>query len=315
MDSKMNTKIINSQNSENDLVFNSSEYKKCTEYVCESCEFICNKKSDWTRHISTLKHRNLLNEIRKNYICKVCNKKYKSRMGLWRHNKVCKLKNDNVEDTISNTPFTKEMFDYLIQENSEFKQLLLKQNDTILDIITKKPDSSITTNYNYNDNKSFNLNVFLNETCKDAMNIDDFVNSIKVSLEDLEHTGKKGYIEGISNIFIKNLNELDYHLRPLHCSDTKREVIYIKSNNTWIKETDNKPLLTNAIKSVAHQNIKQIKAWTEKYPDCIKPTSNKNDTYLKILNESMNGYTNEECVANINKIITNISKETAIKKY
>ena len=147
------------------------------------------------------------------------------------------------------------------------------------------------------------------------MNIDDFVNSIKVSLEDLEHTGKKGYIEGISNIFIKNLNELDYHLRPLHCSDTKREVIYIKSNNTWIKETDNKPLLTNAIKSVAHQNIKQIKAWTEKYPDCIKPTSNKNDTYLKILNESMNGYTNEECVANINKIITNISKETAIKKY
>ena len=146
------------------------------------------------------------------------------------------------------------------------------------------------------------------------MNMDDFVKSIKVSLEDLEHTGEKGYVEGISNIFIKNLNELENHLRPLHCSDSKREVIYIKSNNQWIKEMDDKPILTKAIKSIAHKNIVLIKEWTEKYPDCVKPTSKKNDTYLKIVSESMNGFTTEESNANIRKVISNISREATIDK-
>jgi hypothetical protein len=169
-------------------------------------------------------------------------------------------------------------------------------------------------NTNHITNKNFNLNFFLNETCKDSMNIDEFVNTIKVTLEDLENTGEQGYVEGISNIFIKNLNELENHLRPLHCSDSKREVIYIKSNNQWIKEMDDKPILTKAIKSIAHKNIVLIKEWTEKYPDCVKPTSNKNDTYLKIVSESMNGFTTEESNANIRKVISNISREATIDK-
>jgi hypothetical protein len=129
-------------------------------------------------------------------------------------------------------------------------------------------------------NKNFNLNFYLNETCKDAININDFVSSIKMNLDDLEHTGRVGYVEGITNIFIKNLNNLENHMRPLHCSDLKREVLYIKDNNEWTKEVDQKPILTKAIKTIANQNIKQINLWKEKYPDCTEADSKKNNLYF-----------------------------------
>ncbi len=163
-------------------------------------------------------------------------------------------------------------------------------------------------------NKAFNLNFFLNETCKDAMNISDFVNSIKLNLDDLENTGRTGYIEGVSNIILKNLNNIEQHLRPLHCSDTKREILYVKDNNKWEKETDDKPILTKAIKVIANENIKQIKNWTAKNPDCTSSNSRKNDLYLKIVSNSMNGLTEEEGKKNINKIISNVAKETFIQK-
>jgi len=128
----------------------------------------------------------------------------------------------------------------------------------------------------------------VNETCKNAMNITDFVSSIQLNLDDLEHTGRTGYVEGISNIVITNLNKLEQHLRPLHCSDLKREVLYIKDNNEWMKETQHKPILTKAIKTIANENIKQISQWKDNYPDCIKSDSKKNDLYLKIISNSMN---------------------------
>jgi hypothetical protein len=156
--------------------------------------------------------------------------------------------------------------------------------------------------------------VFLNETCKDAFNITDFVSSIKVNLEDLEHTGRQGYIQGITNIFLKNLNNLEQHMRPLHCSDPKREVLYIKNNNEWTKETETKPILTKAIKTIANENIKQIKNWRDKYPDCTDADSKKNNLWLKIVSNSMNGLTEEEGVKNINKIISNVAKEVTIVK-
>jgi hypothetical protein len=112
------------------------------------------------------------------------------------------------------------------------------------------------------------------------MNITDFVNNIKLELDDLENTGRIGYVEGISNIVIKNLNKIEQHLRPLHCSDSKREILYIKENNEWTKETENKPILTTAIKTIANENIKQISKWKDNYPDCIKYNSKKNDLYL-----------------------------------
>jgi hypothetical protein len=146
------------------------------------------------------------------------------------------------------------------------------------------------------------------------MNITDFVSSIKVSLEDLENTGRCGYIEGISNIIVKNLNDLEQHMRPLHCSDYKREILYIKDNNEWLKESDNKPILTKTIKTIANENIKQISKWTNTYPDCTKADSNKNDLYLKIVSNSMNGLTKEEGDKNINKIISNVAKKVIIDK-
>jgi hypothetical protein len=158
------------------------------------------------------------------------------------------------------------------------------------------------------------MQFFLNETCKDAMNISEFVSSIKVSLDDLENTGRRGYIEGISNIILKNLNNLEQQLRPVHCSDSKREVFYIKDNNEWKKENDEKPILTKAITVIANENIKQIKNWKEKYPDCTYAESKKNNLYLKIVSNSMNGLTEEEGYKNINKIISNVAKEVIIDK-
>jgi uncharacterized protein YegL len=170
-------------------------------------------------------------------------------------------------------------------------------------------------NNSYNTtNNAFNLNLFLNETCKNAMNITDFVSSINMTLDDLENTGRTGYIEGISNIIVKNLNNLERHMRPLHCSDYKREVLYIKDNDEWLKETENKPILTNAIKIIANKNIKQISKWKDNYPDCNKSDSKKNDLYLKIVSNSMNGSSKEEGEKNIHKIISNIAKKVIIEK-
>jgi hypothetical protein len=135
-----------------------------------------------------------------------------------------------------------------------------------------------------------------------------------MELDDLEHVGRTGYIQGISNILIKNLNNIEQHLRPLHCSDFKREILYIKDNNKWTKDTENKPILTNAIKLIANQNIKQINKWVQQYPDCVKSHSKKNDLYLKIVSNSMNGSTKEESDKNINKIISNVAKNVIINK-
>jgi hypothetical protein len=147
-----------------------------------------------------------------------------------------------------------------------------------------------------------------------ALNITDFISSIKLSLEDLENTGRRGYIEGISNIILKKLNKLGHYDRPIHCSDQNREVLYIKNDNQWIKETEEKPILTKAIKTIANENIKQIKAWREQNPDCTDSDSKKNSLYLKIVSNSMSGSDKEECDKNLNRIISNVAKKTIIPK-
>jgi uncharacterized protein (UPF0305 family) len=204
--------------------------------------------------------------------------------------------------------------------DKEIISALLQQNEKLFKIIenggpnTNTQCNIVNNNLNNVGNKTFNLNVFLNETCKDAFNITDFVSSIKVNLEDLEHTGRQGYIQGITNIFLKNLNNLEQHMRPLHCSDLKREILYIKNNNEWTKESETKPILTKAIKTIANENIKQIKNWRDKHPDCTDADSKKNNMWLKIVSNSMNGLTEEEGIKNINKIISNVAKEVTIIK-
>lgn len=290
-------------------------------YDCKLCHYNTSKFSQYQRHLGTDKHKNRQNETnetkkvpKSSTISKCpCGKIYNSRTSLWRHKKTCNNINDNVNNEIKDNN--------IIQNNSieginqlsdkELITMLVKQNSELMNVI-----KSGTHNINYNNttNNSFNINFFLNETCKNAINIQDFISSIKMSLDDLETTGRKGYIEGISNIMLKNLQNIEQCLRPIHCSDIKRESIYIKDANEWVKETENKPILTKAIKTIANENIKQIANWKKTYPECMDVDSKKNNLYLKIVSNSMCGITKEETDKNISKIISNIAKEVVIDK-
>jgi len=291
-----------------------------SKFCCKICNYYTSYSKDFNKHILTKKHISMsqeidgnIKEIKKILNCENCDKIFKTSSGLWKHKKKCCSKINTInEDTYQGIN---------IEDKDALVLHLLKQNGELQNkIIEMASNFSITNNNNsHNTNttnidKNFNLNFFLNETCKNAMNITDFVSSIQMNFDDLEHTGRSGYIEGISNIIVKNLNKLENHMRPLHCSDLKREVLYIKDNDEWTKETSDKPILTNAIKTIANENIKQISKWIENYPDCAKSNSKKNDLYLKIVSNSMNGLTKEEGEKNINKIITNVAKKVIIEK-
>ena len=293
--------------------------KSSKKFHCDICDYNTSRKSQFERHLSTDKHKKHQTETNETELKQIsskkfqcnCGDKFSSRTSLWRHEKTCivpintdDIKKDNTKD---------DLVHLLVSQNNELMQLLKNG------LIANSNNSNNSMIYSHNttnniDNKTFNLNIFLNETCKDAMNISDFVSSIKVSLADLENTGRQGYIEGISNIILKNLNNLEQHFRPIHCNDSKREVFYIKDNNEWTKECDNKPILTKAIKVIANENIKQIQAWRDKHPGCTDSESKKNNLYLKIVSNSMNGLTEAEGNKNISKIISNVAKEVAIDK-
>ena len=294
--------------------------KKPVNFFCELCHFKCCYNKDFQRHINTKKHKNhilttnnnninLKNPDTKIYQCENCEKTFNDRAGLWRHKKKC---TDMIIDGI-NIKDKDALVLHLLKQNGELQNKLIELSSE-KSITNNTNNSNNTNNINNTTNNAFNLNFFLNETCKDAMNISDFVSSIKLNLEDLENTGKRGYIEGISDIIIKKLSNLEQCFRPIHCSDMKREILYIKNNNEWTKEPEDKPILTKAIKMVAHENIKQIQYWRDKNPDCTDSTSKKNNTYLKIVSNSMNGLTKEEGNKNINKIISNVVKEVVIDK-
>jgi hypothetical protein len=288
-------------------------------YYCINCDYNTFRYSDYKKHLQTIKHNETIcnKKLSKTLTC-LCGLVFNNRTSLWRHKKKCLYTKDNDD----NSDDEEMMIDGInIKDKDALVFHLLKQNsdlqNKIIDMFSKtnNTNSHNNTNNSYNTtNKTFNLQFFLNETCKNAMNISDFVSSIKMELDDLEHTGRTNYVEGISSIVIKNLNSLEKQLRPLHCSDHKREVLYIKDNDQWTKETNNKPILTNAIKKIANENIKQINKWVQKYPDCVKADSNKNDLYLKIVSNSMIGLTKEEGDKNINKIISNVAKNVIIDK-
>jgi hypothetical protein len=298
--------------------------KNADFFNCEICDFKCSKMCDWCRHISTAKHKNRtkLNILEQNFtpftpnfVCCFCSKTYSARNSLWYHKKKCKEKKQLsiIEEENEKHSLDKDdIIKYLIKENSEFKDLLVEQNKMVMKICEKNTSTISNNNINSN-NKTFNLNVFLNEHCKDAMNITDFVDSLKLQLTDLENVGKLGFVEGISNIIVKNLKALDIHKRPVHCSDSKREVMYVKDENKWEKENDDKNKLRKAIKKIANKNSRLLPVFKEKHPDCIKSVSPFSDQYNKLIIEAMGGSGNED-YDNENKIIKKIAKEVAIDK-
>jgi hypothetical protein len=276
---------------------NAKNAKNADFFLCECCDFKCCKKSNYLCHINTKKHNDnkmVTNDndfMPKNakYLCN-CGNIYKYMSGLSRHKKKCKniIEIDNIEKP--SKLITTELVLELIKDNKDMKQIILEQNNTINNLV-KNGTNQFTNSLNNNNNKTFNLQVFLNETCKDAMNITDFIDSIKLELSDLIKVGELGYVEGISNIITTNLKALDITKRPLHCTDKKRETIYIKDENKWEKD-ENNIKLKNIINKVSNKNIKLIKMIIEAMGGLGDNTSDKED-----------------------KIIRNISKCTTIEKY
>ena len=294
-------------------------------YVCESCDYMCSKKSDYDKHLLTSKHQNRTNlnileqnvaENRKKYICTNCNKNYSARNSLWYHQKNCKTENNNmldVNENVYNSITDKELIVMLIKQNSELVKETMEYKNMVMKVIENGTHNTTTNNTHTNShNKSFNLNFFLNETCKDAMNIMDFVESIKLQVSDLESVGELGYVEGISNIIVKNLKALDVTQRPVHCTDKKRETMYIKDADKWEKDEEQSKL-RKVIKTVASKNARLLPKFKEKYPDYGNYHSKNSDKYSKIIVESMGGSGNND-EEKEEKIIRNIAKNVVVEK-
>ena len=295
-------------------------------FHCKKCDYICSKKSDYNKHIMTLKHLKDDADDKKDdkkspkvatpYFCD-CGNIYKHRQGLWKHQKVClvgdKKEPKNFEQ--NDIKLLTNLVMDVVKQNQELTSQNKELTNKIVDICKNNNYSNtniLNSNINSN-NKTFNLNVFLNETCKDAMNIMDFVESLKIQLADLESVGKLGYVEGISNIIVKNLKALDIHKRPVHCSDSKREVMYIKDENKWEKENEEKNKLRKVIKKIANKSSRLIPQFKEKYPDCGKSESIFSDQYNKLIIEAMGGSGNND-LEKEDKIIKKIAKEVIIDK-
>jgi hypothetical protein len=315
-------------------------------FVCEKCDYICSKKYNFDRHLLSTRHvkstfiNNLATENEQNeqkikiasYCCEDCNKHYSDRTGLWRHrNKGNCSKNLGVNMEINNNnddanmksnkdvldvktdPTDKDLIIMLINENKELKTMMLEQQNMVLKVLENgTTNNSNNTTHTNSHNKAFNLNFFLNETCKEAMNIGEFVDSLKMELSDLERVGEKGYIEGITSIIVKNLKALDITKRPVHCTDKKRETIYIKDADKWEKDED-KSYMHKLIKRVVSKNMKMFPKYREKHPDCMTYHSKFGDQYQKIIYESMGGKGDNDFEKN-EKIIKNVLKEVVVDK-
>ena len=239
-------------------------------FICDLCDFKCSKQSEFNRHVLTLKHKTALTDSKKTpktpknpWICK-CGKEYKYDSGFYRHRKVCKFideKSSSIQqDKKSDQVLEQEQIDYksivfqLIKENSDFKNQLIE-------IIPK------IGNNNNNVKQKFNIQIFLNEKCKNALSIDEFIDKIEISMKNLLTTKDQGLGVGLSNIIIENMNKLSLYERPMHCTDKKRETLYIK-NNGWKKDED-KQEVTNILKKIENKQIKSIKKWTDEHPNFL----------------------------------------------
>ena len=300
------------------------------DFYCEKCDFKCSKKYSWDRHINTSKHTKDIfvddfgakkgKKGQIEYLCDNCEKTFQTNAGLWKHKTKGKcVKTDKI---IEEKNEVIDLYKNTINNKDELIITLLKQNAELIkgqqDMMVKLSENGInnnnySNNNNHSHNKTFNLQFFLNETCKDAMNIMDFVESIKVQLCDLEKVGQIGYVEGISNIIVKNLNSLDETKRPVHCTDVKREVLYVKDEDKWEKENKDKQKLRTVVKEVAYKNSKMLKEYKSKHPDCDKSDSKFSDQYNKLIIEAMGGKGDND-LEKVDKIIKNIAKEVTIEK-
>jgi hypothetical protein len=286
--------------------------KNAELFKCEKCNFVCCKDSEWNRHLLTSKHKNrtFLNNLEpksaeNSFTCQNCNKTYKARNSLWYHKQKCLQQENKTLDASSNevVVLTNLVLE-LVKSNGDLQKQVLE---------VCKNGTNNNNSVNNSHNKTFNLQFFLNETCKDAMNIMDFVDSIKIQLCDIESIGELGFVNGMSKLIIKNLNALAENMRPVHCNDPKRDSLYVKDANVWEKEDSDNKKIKKAIKYISHKNICSIPEWKAKYPDCIYSHSKKSDQYNHIVIEAMGG-SGDNDAEKADKIVKKIAKEVTIDK-
>ena len=303
--------------------------KSSKMYVCKSCDYNTVRESQYDRHLMTAKHKKLtlltkkVQKSSKKFICESCDKCYKSRVGLWKHKQLCsdamdvsyntvdKLALQSSEMTIQTTESNTVI--ELIRQNQEFKELIMEQNKQLIEL-AQKPTTTNNNMNTINNNQKFNLNFFLNEQCKDAMNMSDFLENMQLDIEDLTETGRLGYVGGISRILVNKLREIDTYKRPLHCTDLKRETLYIRDNNVWEKEEKSKDKLRELVDRVANKNCKTMKQWTEENPNYTVYESPENEEFMKLSNTILGGLGDFECKQFRDKIIRNVIKDVMINK-
>jgi hypothetical protein len=300
---------------------NTNKHKKKTQYneiipknfpkfSCEVCAFKCSKNSNYLKHLLTRKHKtltkpNIFNSENAPKIleCPQCKHTYKHASTLSAHRKKCKPSEPSSQalEEPDVKILTNLVFE-LVKSNTDLQKQMME--------VCKKGNMSITHNNSHN--KTFNLNLFLNEQCKDAMNMVDFVNSMTLELSDLEEVGNLGYVEGISNIVIRKLNALDVCKRPIHCSDAKREIVYVKEDDVWEKENNTYDKLRKVVKQVTYKNSSLLVPWSEKYPNCMNNQHHLNDVYVRMMGQAMGG--RESFLESENKIMKKIAKAVLIDK-
>jgi hypothetical protein len=313
----------------------SIKQKKSIFFCCDKCDYVTSRKNNYERHILTDKHQRIHNvskmieqieykeqkEQTTTYKC-ICGNIYKFSQGLSKHKKICSkhisencsYKNEGDVKALTNLVLeVVKQNQELVSLNNEAHKNYQNLTNKLVEMCGNVTNNTQINNNSHNNNKTFNLNMFLNETCKDAMNINDFVDSLQLQLSDLENVGKLGFVEGISNIIVKNLKAMDIHKRPVHCADQKREVLYIKDEDKWEKENEQKQKLRKAIKRVAYKNEKLLIKYKEEHPGCNYSDSKYSDQYSKLVIEAMGGIGNNTTEKE-DKIIKKIAREVIIDK-
>ena len=299
-----------------------------SNYECKICEYTTCRKSQYDRHLTTTKHKIRTNTnivvhtSSKTYQCD-CKKIFKHASSLWNHKQKCK--GVEPEQAQVTPPLDSSLVIELLKQNQEFKELMIEQHkrmteqqDTIIELSKNAGNTTInnnnTNNTNNTMNNKFNLNVFLNETCKDAINLNDFIQSIELSVNDFINTGEVGYVRGISDIMLERIREMHPHVRPIHCTDLKRETVYVKDSDVWAKEDETKKHLRKAVRIVANKNKAQVHPWIAENPKYDILDTPECDKFFEYSKASLGGYGKEEDEKFEKKIINNILKETVIDK-
>ncbi len=297
--------------------------KNPTLYFCEICDYSTKLKKDYNKHLLTRKHQNRTNSNNNvhhmdGFVCNICSKTYKSRSSLWYHKKKCteiestnneteyiEIESSNIkEKDTTDKNENNSILHQMMEENKELRTMIHEQQKQIGEIIPKIGNTS----------NKFNINVFLNEQCKDAISLHDFIRNLQLYPEDLEETGKLGYVDGITKIISRGLQEMDLTKRPIHCSDAKREILYVKENDVWEKENIEKNRMRKAIEYISRANIKQIPTWVEQNPDSQQAGNVKNDEFMMIVGSAIDTHDGDEHDKNINKIIKNVARKVVLDK-